>query len=349
MQNSIVIPTFNGEKNLSATVKSLIGQNYPKADFEILIIDNASTDKTKDISSKLIKQYPQHNIRYIFEPIPGLLSGRHRGAQEAKAEILTYIDDDITADKGWLEAIMRSFSKTTTLIVGGRNLPEYEVQPPVWIEDFWRETPYGGRFLGHLSLLDYGKNSISISPLHVWGLNLSIRKSTLKEIGGFNPDTYPKYLQKYQGDGETGLALKLIKKNIIAEYQPDALVYHRIPQTRLTLEFFKKRSYFQGVSDSYTHYRDKFLYGKEINSKSDLYKIAQKIYKFTKSFFNKTESGRSIKIRALLRKSYSIGYKFHQKQLKKDPKLIQWISKDTYWDYTLPEHIKKSVSNEKSY
>jgi len=357
MLHSIIIPTFNGERNLAAVVKSLIQQNYPGSEFEILIVDNASTDKTNELSLQLKHEYHENIIRYIYEPIPGLLSGRHRGAVEAKADILSFIDDDIIADKEWLSSISESFSNSSVQIVGGKNLPKYEIEPPKWIEDLWRDSPYGGKWLGYLSVLDFGDEKKDISPLYVWGLNFSIRKDTLLKSGGFNPDTYPKYLQKYQGDGETGLSLKLQKMNLVAEYQPKALVHHIIPETRLTLDFFKKRSYFQGVSDSYTYIRK---YVKNSNPKkyferkpksNKILSLAKTMYRKCRCLFSEKDPREIRKIKKTLNKSYQEGYSFHQNEVKKDPLLLDWISKPDYWDYSLPEktQIERSSFSEKSY
>jgi glycosyltransferase involved in cell wall biosynthesis len=68
--------------------------------YEILIIDNGSTDDTKEISQEIMKEAANRQIRYIFEPEPGLLAGRHRGALEAKGELLVFVDDDIEATSG---------------------------------------------------------------------------------------------------------------------------------------------------------------------------------------------------------------------------------------------------------
>jgi glucosyl-dolichyl phosphate glucuronosyltransferase len=352
MKHSIIIPTFNGEKFLSTTIKSLVSQNFGSSEFEILIIDNASTDGTKTISKQMIEQYPDNNIRYIFESVPGLLSGRHRGAKEALGDLLSFIDDDIIADKNWLQSINYSFVDETISLVGGKNIPKFEIEPPSWISDFWQPTPFGGKSLAHLSLIDLGEERIEISPDYVWGLNFSIRKNTLIESGGFNPDTYPKYLQKYQGDGENGLAQKLIENRIKTEYNPGAIVYHIIPKERLTLDFFRRRRYFQGVGDSYTHLRK----GVSLNTESNKFLQCGKslknwlFYSIMYLFVN-GKSRKILKIKKDLRVSYKSGYKFHQKQFEQDPNLLKWIKQENYWNYTLPESIAVDdiVASQKSY
>ena len=124
---SIIIPTLNRAPSLAIAVESFVAQNFSCDSFELLVIDNGSTDNTKQIVETAIANHPSAQINYIYEPEPGLLSGRHRGALEAKGNILIFVDDDIQADVNWLQAIQESFADPSVQIVGGRNLPNYEV------------------------------------------------------------------------------------------------------------------------------------------------------------------------------------------------------------------------------
>ena len=87
-----------------------------------------------------------------------------------------FVDDDIEADGRWLQSIIDTFADPTVQLVGGKNLPKYEIAPPKWLEGFWGSTPYGGRACGDLSLLDLGDCPIDIDANYVWGLNFAIRK-----------------------------------------------------------------------------------------------------------------------------------------------------------------------------
>jgi glucosyl-dolichyl phosphate glucuronosyltransferase len=331
---TIVIPTFNRDLFLNRAIFSLIGQNFAPEQFEILVVDNGSTDSTKDVAESSIATYPSHQILYIYEPEPGLLSGRHRGALEAKGDILIFIDDDIEADINWLQAIKESFDDPTVQLVGGRNLPKYEVEPPEWLEWFWCDHPYG-KLCGYLSLLDLGDLVREIDANYVWGLNFSIRKSALFELGGFHPDSVPQHLQYFQGDGETGLTQKAQRKGYKAIYQPKALVLHNIPQERMNYAYFDKRSFFQGVCDSYSFIRETEGQLKHISFidkiKAPLIRLKQEIKK----------SKRMPNERDLLKKrfhiSYQRGYQFHQNAILQNPKLLEWVLKQDYWDYGLPK------------
>src|SRR6516164_5712134 len=100
---SVIIPTYNRLEDLKACLFSLRDQDIREVDWEVIIVDNGSSDGTGAWSKDQVGgSNPQ--VRYVWEPMPGLLSGRHRGAAEANGHILIFIDDDIQASRGWLRA-----------------------------------------------------------------------------------------------------------------------------------------------------------------------------------------------------------------------------------------------------
>ncbi len=333
---SIIIPTLNREKSLTLALESLAAQNFPADKFEILILDNGSTDGTKSVSEAFISRYSTHQIRYILEPEPGLLSGRHRGAREAREEILTFVDDDIEADVNWLQAIADSFADTGVQLVGGRNLPKYEIEPPEWIEWFWYEHPCG-RFCGYLSLLDFGSDVREISANYVWGLNFSIRKRALFELGGFRPDCLPARLQHFQGDGETGLTMQANQLGYRAIYQPGALVFHHISKERLTPEYFEKRFFYQGICDSYAQIRESQGKLKETSPQERVKAALLSLKEPLLIASGRVKLSEKQKLHRRFDKAYRKGYEFHKTAVRNNPKLLDWVLKKDYWDYTLPQ------------
>jgi glycosyltransferase involved in cell wall biosynthesis len=250
---SAIIPTRNRDRYLINAVESLLAQTLENDAYEILVIDNASSDGTMQKVASLIESNI-NRIRYFYAEEPGLHVCRHLAARKAKGEIVTFTDDDIIAYDGWLEAIVGRFQDSNIALVGGKILPKWEGEVPDWIELFRNKTEYGWT-IGHLSLLDFGNSSREIPTKYVWGCNFSIRKPVLFECGGFNPDAMPQELIRYRGDGESGLCRKIQKKGYKAFYEPKALIYHRVPSERLTVEYFCRRAFNQGVSDSYTEIR----------------------------------------------------------------------------------------------
>jgi len=365
MNISIIIPTQNRCDLLKQTIDSIAAQNFEPDEFEILVIDNCSTDETKSVTLECKNQHSKNNIQYIYEPIPGLLSGRHKGALEAQGDILIFVDDDIIANKNWLSSIFETFQDSTVHLVGGKCLPNYETEPPYWIEYLWVNSK-NGKTCGDFSLIDFGDEKKEIDAGFVWGLNYAIRKKTLFDIGGFNPDTVPKKLQQFQGDGESGLSKKIQKAGLKTIYQPKALVYHFVPTDRMTFEYIYKRRYFQGVADSYTNVRQNkkpdepqqtlpviptkrndyqfinlfrkfyhFISGKRnhlelLQLKYELDIVKQEVLAL-RTEMEKTDTERTLK--KIMKTAYQQGYAFHQNEVKKNPTLLDWILKENYWDW----------------
>jgi glycosyltransferase involved in cell wall biosynthesis len=347
---SVVVPTRNRAGLLRGAVESLAHQDFPPERFEVVIVDNGSTDGTAEVCRRFRLDNPGLSIRIVTEEIPGLLAGRHRGAREAKGEILSFVDDDIRAHTGWLRALHGTFERHRTALVGGRSLPSFEDSPPTWLRHLWDKTPSGGRALGDLSLLDLGEREKEVKPALVWGLNFSIRKEVLFEVGGFHPDCMPPHLQRYQGDGEVGLALKLEERGFRAFYQPRALVLHVIPRERLTGEYFDKRYFYQGVCDSYTEIRRRGgLSPRGLHEEGSpegnppagrvmlvdrARRAAGKTLYLLKSTADERKTVRGLRRR--MEKAYGEGYRFHQGEVRRDPLLLRWVLKEDYLDYRFP-------------
>lgn len=345
---SVIIPTLNRENYLKLAIDSVARQSFPFRQYEILVVDNGSIDNTNMVCKSAHEIYSKHNIKYIYEPIPGLLSGRHRGALEAKGDILVFVDDDIEADTNWLSAIYEAFKMPEVHLVGGRNLPKYETERPAWLNYLWSSTPYGGKKCGYLSLIDMGSEMKEIDPNYVWGLNFSVRRKTLFELGGFHPDCMPKNLQRFQGDGETGLTLKMKENGYKAVYQPCALVYHSIPPKRMTLSYFEDRMFYQGVCDSYTMIRKNrdvligSIFSQETNKKVKFHKVM--ISGIAKFFHLESKLRKEYEyIKKKMQDAYNDGFKFHQTEVANDPELLKWILKDNYWDYCIPATNEKKI------
>jgi glucosyl-dolichyl phosphate glucuronosyltransferase len=331
---SIIIPTFNRAAQLARTLTSIGNEVGAANPVEVIVVDNGSTDKTETTYQAVREYFPRHDWRYVYEHMPGLLSGRHCGAKEARGEILAYIDDDVVLSASWLDGLMSAFSNPEVALVGGPSFPEYEVEPPEWLGSFWHQDADGRRTLFELSLIDSGPAVRPEDPLCVPGLNFSIRKDVFDRCGGFHPDCIPAALQRYQGDGETGLTLKMKAAGFHALYHPQVAVKHVIPASRMTLESFKRRSFYQGVCDSYTVVRrERTADAHPPRSWKDVIRPLKKWIR-REYLSHKDETWR---IRKAMELAHAAGFAFHQREVRHDPNLLQWVTKPNYFDYALPE------------
>jgi glycosyltransferase involved in cell wall biosynthesis len=335
---SVIIPTYSRSYLLKRALDSLVMQRFPYK-FEIIVVDNNSKDDTMEVVLDYIKEHPENDIKYIFEGTPGLVSSRHRGVKEAKYDILSFVDEDIEADTNWLSAIAEAFKDIKVKIVGGKVLPKYETPPPQWINWFWTINEQGS-FCGWLSLTDMGEEIKEVDPTLIWGVNYSIRKTALIELNGFHPDSIADEFFCYGGDGETGLSIKARERGLKTVYKPEALIYHFVPTSRMTYEYFRKRARIQGKCDSFTQIR-KLGQLPKINSGT---RIIQSIYNLIKNlkrivlFYSLSEQEL---LKLDFQKHYQKGYTIHQKAVKDNIDLLKWVLKEDYWDYSIPSIDKE--------
>lgn len=339
---SIIIPTLNRSKELSAALESLKKQTY-LLNIEIIIIDNGSVDNTIEIVKSYEKYLP---IIYEYNNVPGLLTGRHKGSEIANGEILCFLDDDVELNPQYIHHLVSSFvNDPSILIATGPSLPNYEIDPPKWLANFW-ERMTTGEHCGWLSLLDFGSQNFEIDPGFVWGLNFCIRRDTFIDLGGFHPDCVPESLQMFQGNGETGLTMKATAKGINATYLSGLMLKHYVPASRLTIAYFKKRAFYQGVCDSFTDLRNTH-FSKQNNSKFKNFRNSlHPYYKWIKKNKDKTTEqtnlverkviGENAKLISSLNNCKKAGYKFHQDHFKNNKAVRNWVLKENYWDYKLP-------------
>ena len=159
---SVVICTYNRADCLADAVRSVVAQEAPFP-FEVMVVDNNSTDGTRGLVGELQQEFP--NLRYVFEGEQGLSRARNRGLQESDAEIVAFIDDDALAYSGWLAALVAGFSDQTIAVVGGKIEVFYPVERPTWVTD--RMEVLLGRF-------DRGDVSLDVSD--VFGGNFALKR-----------------------------------------------------------------------------------------------------------------------------------------------------------------------------
>jgi glycosyltransferase involved in cell wall biosynthesis len=307
---------------------------------EIIVVDNGSIDDTAGICREIKDRFPKHNWRYFYDETPGLLTGRHLGAREAQGDILAFLDDDVLVAPSWLEALDDAFGDPEVMLTGGPIWPHYEVEPPSWLAGMWIEFEEGVRVLGELSLVDLGPTRKQADPVYINGLNFCIRKAAFQACGGFHPCVLPKSLQRYQGDGETGLALKMRAGGLKALYHPGVAVKHVIPASRLTPEHFEQQGFSHGVWNSYANIRRKGFLPARTKSWKDLVRPIKWKLERVQILRNPTARG----VRFLVARASCAGQWFHEDEVRKDPKLLEWVLKSDYFDYSLPDGWKKYVS-----
>ncbi len=144
---SIVICTHNRAELAQAAIQSVLQQDFPADLYELLIVDNASTDETAQMVQAFCERYP--HARYVFEPKIGLSNARNRGWQEGRGEYIGYLDDDAKAGPHWLATAHQVAETLRPLAFGGPYYPFYHSQKPAWFKDEYGSHTFGDqpRFL----------------------------------------------------------------------------------------------------------------------------------------------------------------------------------------------------------
>ncbi len=334
---SVIIPTRNRCDYLRDAMESIVAQTLSKDLFEVIVVDNGSTDKTSEVVKEFEKKIP--NLSYVYEPKPGLHEGRHAGLRKAIGDILVYADDDIIAFSTWLEGVHESFQDEDVVLAGGKDLPKYEGEVPDWIHEKWEVLCEYGHCMPQLSLIDFGDEVKDINPGYVYGCNFAVRKWVLLKAGGFLPDGMPWERVEYRGSGETYIS-SFIKRNYMrAVYNPKASVYHRVPASRLTVDYFKKWHYCIGISQSYSELRNQqieILESSNIPFKKRMAHLGRRILgeRLTKWIVTRNkkpiDKSQLTDLERELLLSQEIGYAYHQARYKTDPALREWVHRKTY-------------------
>ncbi len=241
---SVIIPTYNRSGMLRQTVDTFLAQNYPGDRWELILVDNNSTDNTWSvIQSAAVRD---DRIRPLKELRKGAHFARNSGALAAKGSVLYFTDDDMLADPALLSRLVEVFDADKRVASAtGKVLPRWDTEPPVWVLEHCRNHL--------LSLNDLGEATIiSDEDPGVFSCHQAVLRNVFIAAGGFNPDTNA---ELFTGDNETGLNIKIRKLGYRFAYVGESITHHMIPASRMTQEYLNGRLGDQGFCDSYTDYR----------------------------------------------------------------------------------------------
>lgn len=227
---SVVICTYNRHALLKETLTSLVRQEVKNIKHEVIVVDNNSTDRTKEVVEDFQRRQP-HVFRYAFEPKQGLSHARNRGVAEARGEVIAFTDDDVIVDKNWLQNIWQHFQNDPSLAcLGGKILPRWETSPPRWLTtELW----------GPLALLDRGNEVLVLNDVRIWGANFAVRATMFEKYGGFDP-RWGRVRGKLYGGEETRFLEQLLGTGEKIIYAPDVVAWHFIPRERMTKRYFRR-------------------------------------------------------------------------------------------------------------
>jgi GT2 family glycosyltransferase len=349
---AVVIPTSGRSQQLFECLASLDRNFIDSSRVRAIVVDNNSDEHLIRSVKNITRGFPR--VQYVHCASPGLSSARHHALKCLDSDVICYVDDDVQFSASWLESMMQAFADNDVAIAGGPSIPDFQGSVPAWFWDFVSPTPYGGWCCTWLSLLDIGQDVANVNPNWIWGLNLAIRREVLLDCDGFHIDLVPKQFIRWQGDGETGLTMKLAAKGFKSVYRQDSLLFHHCGPERLNPDYFVRRAYYQGVCNSYTELRRKYR-GELTHNNSvpqvNLFKriLLPPIRAFRTRLRNWPFSPKPVslwaataeEVRAKCQQAEHDGYRFHQQEASSDPSLREWIRRDNYFDVDLRDLTEK--------
>lgn len=328
---SVIVPTRDRAEVLHACLASLTRQSLDPEQFEVIVVDNGSTDHTAAVARAFDRAL---RLTLLHEPEPGLHIGRHAGGRAATSDVLMFCDDDIEAEPGWVQAVVDRFAEPDVALVGGNDLPAFDGVPPPWLALWWAQpVAIGARFgraLGYLSVLDLGSGRFDIDPAWVWGCNFSVRRVALEAARGFHPDGVPADRLRWRGDGEMHVGRTVRERGWRTVFDSAASVRHRVDAARMTTAYLAQRAFAQGVSDSYAAIRRHRGLRSDWKASLRPWVAAWRDRQLLRAAGDDPAVVEWRAALAAARGAREEGAAFHREAVRRDPELLAWVLKDDY-------------------
>lgn len=215
---SVVVICRNEEKRIRAVLESLYAQDYPSSSFEVVVVENASTDSTAAVVRDFLRD--NSNMRLVQSERRGIAPNRNRGLKESRYAHVAFTDADCTADPGWLSALDAAFREERAqddrvAAVGGPNvMPEgstlFRRAVAIAVSNYWGN---------HGSVQGAGPNKRAAVD-HLPTLNVLYDRDRALEVGGFDES---------QGNisEDVDMSHQLRLRGYVLIYEPRAVVRHR--------------------------------------------------------------------------------------------------------------------------
>jgi len=199
MKCSVIVPAYNALNTIGSCLKALTKQSIEKEAYEVIVVDDGSTDRT----SEIVRQF---QIKYFWQPNQGPATARNKGAQEAKGEIILFTDADCVPENNWIEEMVKPFNDPKVMAVKGA----YKTNQKSLTARF-AQIEFEERF-------EMLRKAESIDMVDTY--SAGYRKSIFLSLGGFDPSF------RVANNEDTELSYKMSQAGYKMVFNPDAIVYH---------------------------------------------------------------------------------------------------------------------------
>ena len=257
---SLIICTYNRDQFIYQTLEHIAANQFLEDQYEIVLINNNSTDHTESECQRFCQNFPQVPMRYFIEMKQGLSHARNRGIEEAKGDILVFLDDDSFVREDYLRNLAENIIKYPDMMAfGGEIEPLFETgRTPDWLCS-WTYSWVSAINKGDKVCLFKGKSY----PI---GANMGFRKECIQQCGEFNTELGRTGKNMLAGE-EKDLFNAIKELGMKIYYFPNLFVQHVIPEKRTTDAYIKRLGYGIGISEYLrTRKKSSFLYFKRLFS-----------------------------------------------------------------------------------
>lgn len=204
---SIVIPTYNRQKDLLALLDSLFIQKYDRKKVEIIVSDDGSSDGTGEAIKRLLKKHPE--LKYVYQKNSGPSAARNNGIRAAAGKIIGFIDSDVIADKNLIKNALKVFKHSKADVIEGMTLSlERDIKNTVFTHTVQNKT---------------GKRWITC--------NLFARREIIEKIGGFDEEF------RHPIREDTALGFAMLKAGAVSDFSEKITVYHPVYKSNYRMLF----------------------------------------------------------------------------------------------------------------
>lgn len=242
MQLDVIIPTYNRAALLGRALESLLTADRPQGlDAHVTVVDNRSTDATADVVGSLMARFDGH-LHYVYEPKPGRSSALNAGIAATRGDLVGMIDDDEEVDRKWLLTIASAFEDPATDFIGGPYVPRWGGDRPAWL---------GTAYKAAIGWVDAGPKMQQYGPSFdglLMGGNAVIRRSVLERAGPYSTDLGRTSDGRLLSCEDRDMFNRLMSIGAKGYYRPDLAILHYVPPERMTKRYFRRWSFWHGVS-----------------------------------------------------------------------------------------------------
>lgn len=238
---SIVVATYNRAQSLLRTLHSVVGQTAPAEKWECVVVNNNSTDNTEALFVEFAAANPTFDLKMVTETKQGLSNARNCGIAASKGEYIAIVDDDETLEDTFAESYIEFFDAfPSAMAAGGAVKACYESARPRWMSHFTEQM------IANPLDLDIAVTIFPNSRVPAGG-NMAFRREVFDRVGLFNPKL-GRNGQSLVGGEENDLFARLRREGELLYFVPNAAIYHHIPDSKLTDDYFDRLSYNVGLS-----------------------------------------------------------------------------------------------------